>query len=442
MTNRFRPGDPLNSAPLRRAEPNSVDQQEGATRSEEAIKNFVSPQGMPTAKAPQAGSSAMRELNRSFAALKPLGGPIGRNPWVYARSTSPPIPQPNPQTPPKLALHLQEMQFDLVKQDVGAIKTHINSMRAIAWSTTTAEQKTEALEALQPVLGQSMCQGDAEITRSACQLMRQIDGPKPAHLEALYAQGSDGMSGLQTAIEQGHTESICAYVDAVVDLQLGDPAQVAQLFDHPSAISNAFKLDKLDAAKVICEAFTKCEIDPRKALSALEDIRNTTENIDTNQNAKILIDEAIAQQTKRPVVKAFATIGGHEFFDTNQTARDPAKANKEKPTLISELVIALTEKKQSLSSYKDKTAFMPNANMATAHAEIGVIQQAFDAGLTQGAEMNLTVTGQAVCAYCRSDINKMAKAAGLKSITITERSTGLTLYWEQGMKKLKPKVVL
>jgi len=39
---------------------------------------------------------------------------------------------------------------------------------------------------------------------------------------------------------------------------------------------------------------------------------------------------------------------------------------------------------------------LPNANMCTAHAEIGTIQQAFNAGETKGADMTMTVTGKDV----------------------------------------------
>ncbi|MCP2055742.1 UNVERIFIED_ORG: hypothetical protein J3D59_005602 [Pseudomonas fluorescens] len=37
--------------------------------------------------------------------------------------------------------------------------------------------------------------------------------------------------------------------------------------------------------------------------------------------------------------------------------------------------------------------------MATAHAEVGVIQQDYIAGKNQGAAMTLKVEGQAVCGY-------------------------------------------
>jgi filamentous hemagglutinin len=38
--------------------------------------------------------------------------------------------------------------------------------------------------------------------------------------------------------------------------------------------------------------------------------------------------------------------------------------------------------------------------------------------------MKITVTGKAVCGYCRGDVAAMAEKAGLKSLTIKETATG------------------
>ncbi|WP_268801254.1 cytidine deaminase-like fold-containing protein [Pseudomonas huanghezhanensis] len=74
--------------------------------------------------------------------------------------------------------------------------------------------------------------------------------------------------------------------------------------------------------------------------------------------------------------------------------------------------------------------------MAQAHAEIGVIQQAYEVGMTQGKHMTMTVEGRKVCDYCLSNVRSMAKAAGLESITIYQRALDSTLYWDKGMPKL------
>lgn len=85
----------------------------------------------------------------------------------------------------------------------------------------------------------------------------------------------------------------------------------------------------------------------------------------------------------------------------------------------------------------------PNGTVAESHAEIGVIQQAYTAGKTQGADMSMSVVGQDVCGYCKGDIAAAAEAAGLKSLTVQaiDNKTGLpkTYYWQPGMSSIKEK---
>ncbi|EPE7790151.1 cytidine deaminase-like fold-containing protein, partial [Yersinia enterocolitica] len=45
----------------------------------------------------------------------------------------------------------------------------------------------------------------------------------------------------------------------------------------------------------------------------------------------------------------------------------------------------------------------PNGNMADAHAEIGALQQAHEAGVSKGADINMVVSGKDVCGYCRGE---------------------------------------
>jgi RHS repeat-associated protein len=125
-------------------------------------------------------------------------------------------------------------------------------------------------------------------------------------------------------------------------------------------------------------------------------------------------------------VRAEAQIGDKVFVDVNQGARASADATKE--TLIADRVSA-----KAIKNGRD----MPNGNMATAHAEIGAMQQAFDAGATQGAEMTMTVWGRVVCQYCAGDIPAMADAAGLTKLTIYENKSGSTLLWQPGVKSLQ-----
>ncbi|MGF7408160.1 hemagglutinin repeat-containing protein [Providencia alcalifaciens] len=123
---------------------------------------------------------------------------------------------------------------------------------------------------------------------------------------------------------------------------------------------------------------------------------------------------------------------GKIFKDTNQGNRpDYFLGDKSRPTLINDRIEAKVEKNPS--------KYLPNGNMASAHAEVGTIQQAFEDGITVGRDMNMKVTKEAVCGYCRGDIAAMADKAGLKSLTVYEESTGKTLYWNPGMKSLKEK---
>ena len=72
--------------------------------------------------------------------------------------------------------------------------------------------------------------------------------------------------------------------------------------------------------------------------------------------------------------------------------------------------------------------------MANAHAEIGVIQQAFDSGLTQGQSMTIVVRGEAVCTCCKMSANLIAAAdrAGLNSLTVVDSVAGKTYTWTRG----------
>ena len=140
------------------------------------------------------------------------------------------------------------------------------------------------------------------------------------------------------------------------------------------------------------------------------------------------LGEAGAAKGVSPVVTAEGKIGGATFTDFNQTARPASEANASQPTLISDRVTAKADASGKI---------LPNGNMADAHAEIGVIQQAYTAGKTMGASMELTVSGKAVCGYCRGDIAAMAEKSGLTSLEVKEIATGKTLYWQPGMRALR-----
>ncbi|WP_279894477.1 PAAR domain-containing protein [Pseudomonas sp. GD03842] len=129
---------------------------------------------------------------------------------------------------------------------------------------------------------------------------------------------------------------------------------------------------------------------------------------------------------EEPVVFAEGWIREFTFRDVNQLARPSALADRNHLTLIAKLV------EFKILKYSKPH---PNGNMATAHAEVGVIQQAYEKGLTRGADMTMNVTGRNVCSFCKTDLVAMAKSAELKSLTIYELHDGYILRWEQGMGK-------
>jgi filamentous hemagglutinin len=130
-------------------------------------------------------------------------------------------------------------------------------------------------------------------------------------------------------------------------------------------------------------------------------------------------------------VTAKAQVGEHVFHDTNQGARPAALADSAKPTLIAAKVDA---RNQKLKPGRGPT---PNGNMADAHAEVGAIQQAHDAGVAKGADMVMEVEGRDVCGFCKSDIPAMAEKAELKSLKITstdDKGVVRNYYWQPGAK--------
>ena len=130
-----------------------------------------------------------------------------------------------------------------------------------------------------------------------------------------------------------------------------------------------------------------------------------------------------------PQVIAEGVINGKSFKDVNQSAKI---GSPNTPTLIADRVNSKVQ-----SDGKPR----PNATIADSHAEIGVIQKAYNSGKTQGASMTMTVSGKDVCGYCKGDIAAAAQQSGLKSLTVqaTDYETGKTTnyFWQPGMKSIK-----
>ncbi|WP_332311040.1 hemagglutinin repeat-containing protein [Stenotrophomonas sp. SY1] len=121
---------------------------------------------------------------------------------------------------------------------------------------------------------------------------------------------------------------------------------------------------------------------------------------------------------REPVaVTAESSLGGRTLLDTNQTARPAVLADANKPTLVADLV----------------PPGKPNSNMANAHAEIALIQQAFDAGLTKGQSMTIVVRGEEVCSYCSSVLTAAAERSGLQRLQVVDTVKGEVLLWVRGI---------
>ncbi|UAN22233.1 hypothetical protein KGP25_00345 [Enterobacter sp. JBIWA003] len=172
--------------------------------------------------------------------------------------------------------------------------------------------------------------------------------------------------------------------------------------------------------------------------------RQTSESYtETKQGLEIIatsvtpiLGSAAAKQLSKVVdanlkVVAKGNVDGVKFSDTNQGIRRSQLADFNKPTLINDVVQAKIDKRP------DKN--LPNGNMGTAHAEVGVIQQAYEKGMTNGKDMFMSVSGEKVFSYCLSDIKIMAERSGLKSLTLFDETTGRTLYWQSGTKGFRVK---
>lgn len=115
---------------------------------------------------------------------------------------------------------------------------------------------------------------------------------------------------------------------------------------------------------------------------------------------------------KAPItVTAESNIGGKHMFDTNQTAR-PEVNRTNTPTL------AAGNAKIDPSN--------PNLTMKNAHAEIALIQRAYDAGLTKGETMQVLVRGKEVCDHCGQVMKTMYERSGLSKLIIHDTTSGTT----------------
>ncbi len=87
----------------------------------------------------------------------------------------------------------------------------------------------------------------------------------------------------------------------------------------------------------------------------------------TRERPKPIIDRHYPELRETPTVVAEVKINGQVFRDANQSARSLELFDANKPTLISEEIMAKQLKRP------DKN--YPNGNMATAHAKVGLLQK-------------------------------------------------------------------
>jgi hypothetical protein len=130
-------------------------------------------------------------------------------------------------------------------------------------------------------------------------------------------------------------------------------------------------------------------------------------------------------------VEAVGEVNGKYYYDTNQMARNPARANPEERLAIYDKVA----QKEAKNRAKGKpNPDLPNKTMEDAHAETSVIHQAMKAGGTKGQDMTIRVTGKPVCDHCMSDLKSMAQAAELRSLRVDDIAGKRVLIWKQGAK--------
>ncbi|ANH68317.1 hemagglutinin repeat-containing protein [Mitsuaria sp. 7] len=159
-----------------------------------------------------------------------------------------------------------------------------------------------------------------------------------------------------------------------------------------------------------------CEVNAKNPLNGLR----LSEDLKMEQKQDPRIGTTLPGAKAPITVTADAYVDGISLFDTNQMARPSKSASSSKPTLIADLIAPGN----------------PNSNMANAHAEIGVIQQAYDANMTQGRTMTIVVRGEPVCTFCMTtdNIATAAQRAGLARLELVDTIAGKTYIWTRSDK--------
>lgn len=147
----------------------------------------------------------------------------------------------------------------------------------------------------------------------------------------------------------------------------------------------------------------------------MEDPKKLADELAMLQQVDIKIGTTLKGAQAPITVTAETNIGGKYMFDTNQTAR-PDIQRQNKPTL------AAGGKVDSMN---------PNLTMKNAHAEVALIQRAYDAGLTSGQNMQILVRGQEVCSHCQEVMKTMYERSGLAQLVIHDTKQGTSTVYSR-----------
>lgn len=145
-------------------------------------------------------------------------------------------------------------------------------------------------------------------------------------------------------------------------------------------------------------------------ITRIEDPKLLADQLAKLQQVDIKIGTTLKGAQAPITVTAETNIGGKYMFDTNQTAR-PDIQRQNRPTL------AAGGKINSKN---------PNVTMKDAHAEVALIQRAYEEGLTQGQNMQIVVRGQKVCNYCNQVMKTMYERSGLTQLIIHDTNDSIS----------------
>jgi hypothetical protein len=165
-------------------------------------------------------------------------------------------------------------------------------------------QKLQLLPCLLRPLKTSMDKDHADSFKALAELLAALDVPTSLHCETLLAADADGMSVLVHGMDQGKTNTVKAYCEAVENMHLPDSAQVLEMLSWES-IAMAVIGEHLDAAEVLCASLTKCGADPQAVIDMLQitlkfaEAEAHAENKACSQEVTDFLHNAIAEQTAR-----------------------------------------------------------------------------------------------------------------------------------------------